>query len=54
MKYTLRAIGDVRIFDIEGKIILGDGDVEIKQETLKMAATGLKKIYFKPGEGSLY
>jgi anti-sigma B factor antagonist len=31
MKLSTRKVGTVTIIDIEGKILLGDGDVEIKQ-----------------------
>jgi anti-sigma B factor antagonist len=32
MKFSTRKVGAVAIIDIEGKILLGEGDVEIKQE----------------------
>jgi anti-sigma B factor antagonist len=31
MKYSTRKVGKVVIIDVEGKILLGEGDVEIKQ-----------------------
>ena len=31
MKVSTRKFGDVVIIDVDGKIVLGDGDVEIKQ-----------------------
>ena len=31
MKFSTRKNGDIVIIDIEGKILLGEGDVEIKQ-----------------------
>jgi anti-sigma B factor antagonist len=31
MKISVRKVKDVAIIDLEGKVVLGDGDVEIKQ-----------------------
>jgi len=44
MKCTSRKIDNVAIIDIEGKILLGDGDVEIKQAVDQMLARGDRNI----------
>jgi len=44
MKFTTRVEGDVVVIDAEGKIILGEGDVEIKQAVDELVKQGRKKI----------
>ena len=44
MKFSSRQVAHVVIIDIEGKILLGDGDVEIKQAVDEHLAQGRKKI----------
>jgi anti-sigma B factor antagonist len=44
MKFTTRNAGDVVVIDAEGKIILGEGDVEIKQAVDELVKQGRKKI----------
>jgi len=44
MKFSSRQVTNVVIIDIEGKILLGDGDVEIKQAVDEHLAQGRKKI----------
>lgn len=44
MEFSTREIGDVRIIDVEGKILLGEGDVEIKQAVDDLLKNGYKKI----------
>ena len=44
MKFSSRRIDNVSIIDIEGKILLGDGDVEIKQAVDDMLARGDRNI----------
>ena len=31
MKSTIRSVGDVRVIDLEGKITIGGGDVQLRQ-----------------------
>ena len=44
MKFSSRQVANVVVIDIEGKILLGDGDVEIKQAVDEHLAKGRKKI----------
>jgi anti-sigma B factor antagonist len=44
MKFSSRKVDNVSIIDIEGKILLGDGDVEIKQAVDDMLAHGDRNI----------
>jgi anti-sigma B factor antagonist len=44
MKFSSRQVANVVIIDIEGKILLGDGDVEIKQAVDEHLARGRKKV----------
>ena len=44
MKFSSRKVDNVTIIDIEGKILLGDGDVEIKQAIDGMLSRGEKNI----------
>jgi anti-sigma B factor antagonist len=44
MKFSTRKIEDVVIIDVEGMILLGDGDVEIKRTVDDHLKRGNKKI----------
>lgn len=44
MKFSMRKVKDVVVIDIEGKILLGEGDVEIKQAVDGTLKKGTKKI----------
>jgi anti-sigma B factor antagonist len=44
MKLSSRIAGEVLILDVEGKILLGDGDVEIKQAIDEHLTQGRKKF----------
>jgi len=44
MKLSCRVTGEVLILDVEGKILLGEGDVEIKQVIDEHLAQGRKKF----------
>ncbi len=44
MKLSARQSNDVAVLDVEGKILLGDGDVEIKEAVDKLLGEGRKKI----------
>jgi len=44
MKFSTRKIGDVTVIDVDGKILLGEGDVEIKQTVDTLLKHGNKKI----------
>jgi anti-sigma B factor antagonist len=44
MKFVTRKAGDVLIIDVDGKILLGEGDIEIKQAVDDLLKKGHKKI----------
>jgi len=44
MKFSARKVENVAVLDIEGKILLGDGDVEIKQAVDDLLGKGEKNI----------
>ena len=44
MKYSCRKVDKVVILDIEGKILLGEGDVEIKQAVDELLGQGHKNM----------
>ena len=44
MKFSTRKAGKIIIIDIEGKILLGEGDVEIKQAVEELLREGHKEI----------
>jgi anti-sigma B factor antagonist len=44
MKFSMRKNGDVVIIDVEGKILLGEGDVEIKRVVDGLLKKGNKNI----------
>jgi len=44
MKLSTRKVGSVIIIDVDGKIVLGDGDVEIKKTVDNLLARGSKNF----------
>ncbi|MBI4469057.1 MAG: STAS domain-containing protein [Acidobacteria bacterium] len=44
MKITERKNGDVIILDLEGKILLGEGDVQLREHIHKVVQSGGRKI----------
>ena len=44
MKFSFRKAGKVTILDVEGKILLGDGDIEIKQTVDDLIRKGQNEI----------
>jgi anti-sigma B factor antagonist len=44
MKFSTRKAGDVIVIDVDGKILLGEGDVEIKHAVDDLLKQGHKKI----------
>lgn len=44
MKLSTRKAGDIVIIDVDGKIVLGDGDVEIKEIVDNLLAQGNRKF----------
>jgi anti-sigma B factor antagonist len=44
MKLSIRKIKDIVVIDVEGKIVLGEGDVEIKQTVNNLLQKGNKNV----------
>jgi anti-sigma B factor antagonist len=44
MKFSSRIVSGVSIIDVEGKILLGEGDVEIKQAVDDLIEKGHKRV----------
>jgi anti-sigma B factor antagonist len=44
MKLSTRKVGEVALIDVEGKILFGEGDTEIKQAVDDILKKGCKKI----------
>ncbi len=44
MKFSCRKAGEIVVIDIEGKILLGEGDVEIKRKVDELLAQGQKSF----------
>jgi anti-sigma B factor antagonist len=44
MKFSTRKVDNVVVLDIEGKILLGEGDVEIKQAVDELLSRGQKNV----------
>jgi anti-anti-sigma factor len=44
MKFSTRKAGDIVVIDVDGQILLGDGDVEIKLAVDDLLKRGNKKI----------
>ena len=54
MKLSSRVTGEVLILDVEGKILLGEGDVEIKQVIDEHLAQGRKKFLLNLAKVPVY
>jgi anti-anti-sigma factor len=50
MKFSTRKTGDVVVIDVDGKILLGDGDVEIKETVDALLEKGQKNILLNLGK----
>ncbi len=44
MKFSTRKVGDIIVIDVDGKILLGEGDVEIKRTVDDFLKRGNKNI----------
>lgn len=44
MKFSTRKMGNVVIIDIEGKILLGEGDIEVKEAIDELVKKGQKNV----------
>ena len=50
MKITERLVGDVIILDLEGKILIGEGDDQLREAVTKLADAGKSKILLNLAE----
>ena len=50
MKLSTRKMNDVVVIDVDGKILLGDGDAEIKEAVDNLLEQGNKKILLNLGK----
>lgn len=50
MNITERQVGDVTVLDLEGKILLGDGDVQLKQHVTDLIARGVRRVLLNCSE----
>ena len=44
MKITERQVADVTVLDLEGKILLGEGDVQLKQCVSELITRGVRRV----------
>jgi anti-sigma B factor antagonist len=44
MNITERQVGDVTVLDLEGKILLGEGDIQLKQYVSDLIARGVRRV----------
>lgn len=52
MRINQRRVGDVVILDLNGKMTLGEGDEELKEEVRELLASGTRKILLNGAEQS--
>lgn len=50
IKTTIRKVGDVRIVDLSGRIILGDGTKALRETVQGLLAEGQRRILLNMGE----
>jgi anti-sigma B factor antagonist len=50
MQISERAVGDVVVLDVKGRITLGDGDELLKDKVNSLVSTGMKKIILNLAE----
>jgi len=48
MEITKRTVGDVAIFDLDGKLTIGTGDVVLRDTVLEEIENGGRKIISTP------
>ena len=44
MNITERQVGDITVLDLEGKILLGEGDVQLKQYITDLIGRGVRRV----------
>jgi anti-sigma B factor antagonist len=50
MKITERLVGDVVLLDLQGKILIGEGDDQLREAVTKLADSGKTKILLNLAE----
>jgi anti-sigma B factor antagonist len=50
MNITERQVGDVTVLDLEGKILLGEGDVQLKKHVTDLIARGVRRVLLNCAE----
>ncbi len=50
MNITERQVGDVTVLDLEGKILLGEGDIQLKQYVSDLIARGVRRVLLNCSE----
>jgi anti-sigma B factor antagonist len=50
VKTKVREVGNIAILEVKGKIMMGEGDVQIRDEVKKLIAQGKKNILVDLGE----
>jgi anti-sigma B factor antagonist len=50
MNITERQVGDITVLDLEGKILLGEGDIQLKQYVSDLIARGVRRVLLNCSE----
>jgi anti-sigma B factor antagonist len=50
MQIEERTVGTVTILDLKGKLILGDGDAQLKDKVHSLVSQGIKQVVLNLGE----
>ena len=50
MKIEERTVGTVTILDLQGKLVLGDGDAQLKDKVHSLVSQGCKQVILNLGE----
>ena len=50
MTITERQVGDITVLDLEGKILLGEGDIQLKQYVSDLITRGVRRVLLNCSE----
>jgi anti-sigma B factor antagonist len=50
MNITERQVGDITVLDLEGKILLGEGDIQLKQYVSDLITRGVRRVLLNCSE----
>jgi anti-sigma B factor antagonist len=50
MNISERQVGDITVLDLEGKILLGEGDVQLKQYVSDLISRGVRRVLLNCSE----